>query len=413
MTPFPLFLALKYLRPRRTFASVILAITVLGVALGVAILMIVLAVMTGFGDEWREKILSFKPHITVYHESGYLEKADAVADRVAAIPGVVSATPTIVTPVMIRYREADDPVTATLIGIDPARGSILSQATNHLVGGGADIAGDRVLIGIDLARRMGIPVGVKFLCYSPLNLKSADELYFPEEMVLGGVYDMGMRDYDDFIVIGSLGLARDIVGADGGARMIQIQTREPEQAWREQDAIAAALAADFGPGYRVNTWFDEDRVLFEALRTEKTMMFILLAFIAIVAAFCVTNTLIVITIQKTREIGLLKALGFSGGQLKAAFVLHGMIQCVAGIALGVALGYLVLANLQNLVALLHHFGIEVFPKEIYGLARIPWRVVPADVASVVATVFVFCTAASYLPAWRAASMDPVKAINEE
>ena len=94
-------------------------------------------------------------------------------------------------------------------------------------------------------------------------------------------------------------------------------------------------------------------------------------------------------------------------------MLHGMIQCVAGIALGVALGYLVLANLQNLVALLHHFGIEVFPKEIYGLARIPWRVVPADVASVVATVFVFCTAASYLPAWRAASMDPVKAINEE
>ena len=105
MTPFPLFLALKYLKPKRTFASVILAITVLGVALGVAILMIVLAVMTGFGDEWREKILSFKPHITVYHDSGYLAEADAVADRIAAVDGVVAATPTIVTPVMIRYRE--------------------------------------------------------------------------------------------------------------------------------------------------------------------------------------------------------------------------------------------------------------------------------------------------------------------
>lgn len=413
MTHFPLFLALKYLKPRRTFASVILAITVLGVALGVAILMIVLAVMTGFGDEWREKILSFKPHITVYHDAGHLAAADTVADRILAVDGVVSATPTIVTPVMIRYREEDDPVTATFIGIDPSRGSILSQVTNRLVAGSADIEGSRVLLGIDLARRMAIPVRAQFLCYSPLNLKSADELYFPEDLVLGGVYDMGMRDYDDFIVIGSLGLARDIVGTDTGARMIQVQTRKPEQAWREQKAIEAALTADFGPGFRVNTWFDEDRVLFEALRTEKTMMFILLAFIAIVAAFCVTNTLIVITIQKTREIGLLKALGFAGGQLKAAFVLHGMIQCVAGIALGVALGFLVLFNLQNLVGLLHRFGIEVFPKAIYGLARIPWRVVPADVFSVVATVFAFCTAASYLPAWRAASMDPVKAINEE
>ncbi|MGI5870383.1 MAG: ABC transporter permease [Kiritimatiellia bacterium] len=413
MTPFPLFLALKYLKPRRTFASVILVITVLGVALGVAILMIVLAVMTGFGEVWREKILSFKPHITIYHDSGFLEEADAVADRVAAVPGVASATPTIISPVMIRYHEEDEPVTATFIGLDIARGSVLTQATNHLIGGNADIAGNRVLVGIDLARRMGLRLGSEFLCYSPLNLKSADELYFPEEMVLAGVYEMDMRDYDDFIVIGSLGLAREIIGADVGARIVQAQIREPEQAWREREAIAAAIAADFGPGYRVSTWLEEDRVLFEALRTEKTMMFILLAFIAIVAAFCVTNTLIVITIQKTREIGLLKALGFSGRQLKAAFVLHGMIQCVAGIALGVALGYLVLVNLQNLVALLHRFDIEVFPKSIYGFAQIPWRIVPGDVVAVVATVFVFCTVASYLPAWRAARMDPVKAINEE
>ena len=228
-------------------------------------------------------------------------------------------------------------------------------------------------------------------------------------MNLAGVFNMGMRDYDDLIIIASLGLVRDIVGAEYGAKMIQVQTTNPEKAGQEAQLIRATLGTD----YQVNTWYDEDRVLFEALRTEKTMMFILLAFIAIVAAFCVTNTLIVVTIQKTKEIGLLKALGFSPKQLKATFVLNGQIQCIGGILLGLAVGYLILVNLQNLVALLARLGIEVFPKAIYGLAEIPWRIVPSDILSVVATVFVFCTAASYLPACRAANLDPVKAINQE
>ena len=162
-----------------------------------------------------------------------------------------------------------------------------------------------------------------------------------------------------------------------------------------------------------STWMDQDRVLFNALRTEKTMMFILLAFIAIVAAFCVTNTLLVITIQKTKEIGLMKALGFSGGQIKAAFVLHGLVQCVLGELLGLGLGWLVLRNLQRLVRLLASWGWDVFPESVYGLPELPWRIVGSDVAAVVGIVFAFCLAASFLPAWLAARLDPVKAINQE
>ena len=409
MLPFPLFLALKYLKPKRNFASLIPLITVVGVMLGVAILMIVLAVMTGFGDAWRDKILSFKPHIMVYHRSGYIEDVDGVCDKISAIKGVATVCPTITTPVMIRYGEDRDPITATVIGIDPKRPSILSQLKDKVEYGRYDIEGNRVLIGIDLATRLQVPVNANFLCYSPLNLKATDQLYFPEEMNLAGVFNMGMRDYDDLIIIASLGLVRDIVGAEYGAKMNQVQTTNPEKAGQEAQLIRATLGTD----YQVNTWYDEDRVLFEALRTEKTMMFILLAFIAIVAAFCVTNTLIVVTIQKTKEIGLLKALGFSPKQLKATFVLNGQIQCIGGILLGLAVGYLILVNLQNLVALLARLGIEVFPKAIYGLAEIPWRIVPSDILSVVATVFVFCTAASYLPACRAANLDPVKAINQE
>ncbi len=409
MLPFPLFLALKYLQPKRSFASIIPVITILGVSLGVAILMIVLAVMTGFGDAWKEKILSFKPHLTVYHYSGVIEDADAISDRIAGVTGVETVAPTILTPVMIRYREDRDPVTATVIGIDPSRGSILSRISDNMLEGRYAIEGNQVVIGIDLATRLGIPLGAEFLCYSPLNLKSVDELYFPEVLELAGIYNMGMRDYDDFIVITSLGLARDIVGADAGAKVIQVQIDDPGKAWQHAEAIRTVLGRD----YRVSTWHDEDRMLFEALRTEKTMMFILLAFIAIVAAFCVTNTLIVITIQKTGEIGLLKALGFSGIQIKLAFVLNGLIQCVVGELLGVVIGYTVLINLQNIVAGLANLGIEVFPKAIYGLAEIPWRLMPGDIIAVIGTVFVFCALASYLPAWRAANMDPVKALNQE
>jgi lipoprotein-releasing system permease protein len=136
-------------------------------------------------------------------------------------------------------------------------------------------------------------------------------------------------------------------------------------------------------------------------------------FITVVAIFCVMNTLIVLTVQKTDEIGLLKALGFSSWQVMAAFVLHGWIQCLAGTVLGIGTAFLILNNLQGLVELLARCGVEVFPKNIYGLAEIPWRVVPGEVAVVAVSVIVFCTVASFLPAWRAARMDPVTALRKE
>ena len=409
--PFPLYLAFAYLRPRRSFASAIPVITVLGVTLGVAILMIVLAVMTGFGDVWREKILSFKPHVVVTARTpdGVVADPEAVCRAAESVPGVVSACPAILFPAMVRSDGGGDPVAVMVVGIDPDRPSILRNAASNLVAGVFDPSGDRALVGRTLARRLWTGPGGRFLCYSPLNLRSADENYFPEELRVAGVYDMGMAQFDDGMVVCSLGMARDLMGMDGGARMVQVQVSDPNLAWRAADEIERA----FAPWVIATTWMQEDQVLFNALRTEKTMMFILLAFIAVVAAFCVTNTLIVITIQKTREIGLMKALGFSAGQIRSAFVLGGLLQCVAGEALGYGLGWLVLHNLRRLVAWLSSMGIEVFPESVYGLPEIPWRIVGTDVAAVLCTVFAFCFAASFLPAWLASRLDPVKAINQE
>lgn len=409
MVPFPLFLAARYLRPKRSFSSVIPVVTVLGVMLGVAILMIVLAVMTGFGDVWRDRILSFSPHVVVHGRWGDIPDADALCDRLEKMPGVEGACPAIAFPAMLRADGGGDPVTVTVLGIDPDRRSVVANAAGKIVAGAFDVREDRAIVGRSLARRLGARPGSRFLCYSPLNLKSADELYFPEELEVAGVFDMGLAKFDDGLLVCSLGMARDLMGMDGGARMVQVQVSDPNRAWQAAEAIEAG----FAPALVATTWMEEDQVLFNALRTEKTMMFVLLAFIAIVAAFCVTNTLLVITIQKTREIGLMKALGFSGGRIRGAFVLHGLAQCLLGEALGLGLGWLVLRNLQRLVHLLSTWGWDVFPESVYGLPELPWRVVPGDVAAVVGIVFVFCFAASFLPATLAARLDPVKAINQE
>ena len=219
--------------------------------LGVAILMIVLAVMTGFGDEWRDKILSFKPHITVYHKSGLIQDTESACALIEAVDDVETVSPTIVSPVMLRYDERKDPVMATVIGIDGDRASIVSRqiaSGENLFAGEYNVSGNNVMIGRDLAKRLSVPVGATLLCYSPLNLNSENALYFPEELVVAGVYDTGMRDIDDLIAITSLGMARDIVGIDDGAQTIQVQTSNPEMAWREAAEIEAAL----GPGFKAS-----------------------------------------------------------------------------------------------------------------------------------------------------------------
>jgi lipoprotein-releasing system permease protein len=143
-------------------------------------------------------------------------------------------------------------------------------------------------------------------------------------------------------------------------------------------------------------------------------MFVLLVFITIVAIFCVTNTLIVITVQKTNEIGLLKALGFPSRKIMAAFVWHGWIQCLVGTAAGIGVGLLVLHNLSTIIDCLSWLiREEVFPKEIYGLSEIPWKTSLAELARIAVFVMVFCTLSSILPAWRAARLDPVQALRHE
>lgn len=405
--PFSLFLALKYLKPKRSVTSVITCVSVLGVLLGVAVVIIVRAVMTGFGDLWEEKILDFKPHVslTPYGGGQVVQDEDRLARDLAALPGVVSVSPEIDTRIMLSFRgRVSAPI---VLGVDPDR-----FRDAYKIGapraGVYDLEGDSIILGVDLARSLGVWVGDDVTVYSPKTLAARDEIFLPLKWRVTGIFSSGQRDYDAGFCVCSLANARDLMGLEHGVFAIHVKTAAPGNA-PVFDALCGQIRARV-PSCRVVTWREADRELFNALAVEKNMTALLLMLVTVVALFCVMNTLLVLTVQKTPEIGLLKALGFPRGKIMGAFVVHGLVQVTAGVLVGLGLAYAILRNLQNIVDQLAHFGVQVFPKAVYGLDAIPYRLVASDVVWVVVIVYVFGLLAALVPAFLAASKNPVEAL---
>ncbi len=406
--PFSLFLALKYLRPKRTFLSVVTVLSVLGVLLGVAVLIIVLSVMTGFDEMWRNKILDFNAHITVSVPGGLAGDEDGLCETISSVPGVKGAAPFLQS--LIFIQKPNGQIETPLIrGIDPVRERNVSRIPQSMVEGEFSVADGSVVLGSDLARRLNVTVGDTLTVYSPATFLAEDEIRLPTEMNVAGIFEIGMWEFDMGFVVASLWEARDFCGGTG-MEAIQVMTENPYRA----DAVAAELRARLGPGVYVSTWMEQNQQLFSALRVEKNMMFFLLIFITIVAAFGITNTLITVTVQKTREIGLLRSLGFSSGSIMRVFFWQGWIEGVLGTTLGIATGLLVLKYRNALLHLLNdRFGMELLPKELYHLAEIPAHTTPRDVVLVAVSVLVICTLAAVIPAWQAARLDPVRALRYE
>ncbi len=407
--PFSLFLALKYLKPKRSVTSVITCVSVLGVLLGVAVVIVVRAVMTGFGDLWEEKILDFKPHasLTSYRSGTVIEGEDELVKNLSALPGVVAVTPEIDTRIMLECRgRVSAPV---VLGVDPDR-----FLTAYKVGapraGEFDLEGDSIVLGVDLARSLGAWVGDDVTVYSPKTLATRDEIFLPLKWRVTGIFSSGQRDYDSGYCVCSLANARDLMGLEHGVFAVHMKMAEPSNA-PVFDALCEKIRGA-APNCRLITWREADRELFNALAVEKNMTALLLMLITIVALFCVMNTLLVLTVQKTPEIGLLKALGFSKIKIMGAFVVHGLVQVTTGTFLGLATASAILKNLQNIVDMLARFGVQVFPKSVYGLDSIPYRLIASDVIWVVVIVYVFGLLAALVPAFLAASKNPVEALGK-
>ena len=249
---------------------------------------------------------------------------------------------------------------------------------------------------------------IEVVVYSPKTLVSQDEVFLPVKWRVTGIFSCGQHQYDSGYAVASLNNVRDLMGMESGVFAVHVKTDCPTDAKRF-GAVEVAIEG-IAPRLRQITWREADREIFNALAVEKNMTALLLMLISLVAVFCVMNTLLVLTVQKTPEIGLLKALGFTRRQIMSVFMVHGMIQCGAGVVLGLLASWAVLSNLQNIVEWLASCGLEVFPASVYGLAAIPHRLVVSDIFWTCGLVFVFGLLASFVPALCAASKDPVKAL---
>ena len=407
--PFSLFLAFKYLKPKRTVASAITCVSVLGVLLGVAAVIVVRTVMTGFGDIWQEKILEFKPHVTLSsYVPGRLIKDYAIlAEKISNVDGVVSVSPQVDTIALLRSRSR---VSApALLGVE-------SECLEKAYSIGKPYAGtfdldsddDGIILGVDLASSLGVWVGDEVKVFSPMI--SEDQFFLPVKWRVIGIFSSGQSDYDAHFAVTRLDRAQDIMGIEDGVYSIHVKTSNPSD--RESFPKTVSEISKCATGVSVRTWQEVDSRLFSALAVEKNMTTLLLALITVVAVFCVMNTLLVLGVQKTPEIGLLKSLGFSDAKIMGAFVLHGLFQCALGCILGIGVAMLILANLQNIVDALGSIGLEVFPREIYGLDEIPHRLVPGALVLPVAIAFASGLVASLIPAWIAARKRPVEALRQ-
>lgn len=406
--PFALFLAFKYLKPKRSFVSAVTLISMLGVTIGVAVLIVVLSVMTGFDEVWRDKILGVNAHISIVQQGGIIYAPDRVLDRAARVDGVKGVAPSLEGMVLVQTGERA--LTPLLRGVDPTYEKTISRVPDNMVAGRFAVDDEQIVIGDELANRLNVWVGDTLTVYSPESLVAEDEIRLPIDLEISGIFHVGMYDYDIGYVFTSLATARSLYNVEQGVHSIQVILEDPMQASVAADQMTEIL----GPGFRPRTWMEMNSQLFAVLHVEKNMMFFLLAFVALVAAFSITNTLITLTVQKTREIGLLKSLGFGNGGITGIFFWMGLVQGIIGNALGVGLALLVLKYRNELLMFMSsEFNLELLPPEYYQLSQLPAHTTGSDVAIVCGLVLVFCTLSGFFPAFRAARMEPVDALRYE
>jgi lipoprotein-releasing system permease protein len=424
--PFELLLALRYLRPKRTFVSIITLISVLGVTLGVAVLIIVISVMSGFDSQLREKVLGFNAHLKVYqmnpntHKETLLQNYAQVVSQVKSNPNVKSVSPFVQGQVMVKTepKEGEPLIGAPYIrGIEVESERNSSMFATNLVAGSFDLNGHGLLVGADFAHNMDLHTGDRVAIYSPHTLQKMeksrqqgkDEAILPIDYDIRGVFDTGYYEYNALIAITSLENAQDLYELDDAIHGLMIMIKDPYEAGK----VRAELAKVLGPDFRISTWSEESSAMM-AVMVEKNVMLYILFFIVIVAAFGITCTLITFVVLKTREIGILKALGASSRQVMWIFLSQSMTVSILGVLIGLGLGMLALHYRNQFLFTMRRFtGLELFPANIYGFTELPSLIIPGDIAIICGGSFLICLLAAAFPVWNASRLRPVEALRHE
>jgi lipoprotein-releasing system permease protein len=410
--PFERMLAGRYLRARRQegFVSVIAGFSLLGIALGVATLIIVMSVMTGFRTEFVSKILGINAHLTV-STYGPLQDYAALSDKIAKVPGVVSATPLVEGQALLTLNGYATGVQVR--GLRPEDFIQKPAWSGRLVDGkAADFADDKVAIGIRLAERLGLKVGDTITVLSP-KLTSTPFGTMPRKgtFEIGMIFNVGIYDVDSGLIIMPLPAAQGFFQTGDGVTEIDVYVADPENSIVAEH-VAVFNAAD--QKYRVIDWQQTNGTYLNALKTEASTMFLILTLIILVAAFNIISSLIMLVKDKGADIAILRTMGATRGMIMRIFFLTGAAIGVVGAATGVLIGVLFVDNIEGIRHLVQAItGTDVFDAALYIFPNIPAKLDWTQVGTIVAIALALSFLFSIIPAWRASRIDPVEALRYE
>lgn len=405
--PFEVVLGLRYLRAagQRGNLSLFVWIGVGGVFLGVAALILVLAVMTGFQDSIRDKIIEANPHLLVFHAGGGLADAEQVAARVRQVKGVRSATPFVLQQALFTA-EGGGAHGGLVRGVDLGVPAVLDDLRGHLKSGRIEPLASgaaAVLLGAELARTLGVIPGDAITLISPKGaLTAVGMVPKMRRFTVAGTVQVGMYEFDASVAYVSLRAAQEFAGLGEAVTGIEVKLRDPFDAKR----VGAEVLGRLGFPYWARNWMDMNRNLFAALQLEKLALFVIVTIIVLVAAFAIIGHLVLLVAEKRKEIGILKAIGASSGSVTAVFFTVGMTIGVVGTLAGSAVG-LALIWVQNTYKVIRLAG-DVYQID-YLLMKLTWT----DFLLIVTATLALAFLASVIPARRAGALAPVDVLRYE
>lgn len=421
---YELFIGLRYLKAKRkqTFISIITLISILGVMVGVTALIIVLSVMTGFEEDLRDKILGVNAHLVVMEFGKGIKDYNHVAEKAKKVEGVIGTTPFIynqamlstengVVGVAVRGLDVNTvgdvialPKKITSGSLDGLRVSLQDKYTT-----GSPLPG--IIIGKELSKNLGIAVGEDVNVISPSGtMTPAGPVPRIARFQVAGIFEFGMYEYDSSMAFISLESAKRFFRMGDTVSGVEIRVKDIYQA----EKIGRNIQKELNGFYYVRTWMDMNKNLFAALKLEKVAMFIILVLIVIVAAMNIISTLIMVVMEKGKDIAILKSMGATAGDILRIFMIEGLVIGFTGTVTGVILGVTTALNLEKVVGFIEKFfGFKVLRPDVYYIDKLPSKVDPYMVAAIAIVAIIISFLATIYPSWRASKLEPVEALRYE